>query len=97
MNFSEFHSVNHHYNYNQDELTKSPLLGLLGSKSEDRDQFYNYLHQNVCQGWGRRDSVINTESTEEVLEGGEKVDQCIVASTHFFDSLGELYVREICR
>jgi hypothetical protein len=68
---------------------------LLGNKSERRDQFYNYLHQNVCHGWRRRDLGINTESAEEVLEGGEKVNQCIVASTHFVDRLGELDVREI--
>jgi hypothetical protein len=29
---------------NQDRLTKSPLLDLLGRKSEGRDQFYDYLH-----------------------------------------------------
>jgi hypothetical protein len=66
------------------------LLDLLGSKSERRDQFYNYLHQNVCQGRRRRDAGINTKSAEEVLEGREKVNQCVVASTHFFDRLGEL-------
>jgi hypothetical protein len=70
---------------------------LLGSKSEGRDQFYDYLHQNVCQGWRRRDSRINAESAEEVFEGREKVDQCVVTSTHFVDRLGELDVREICR
>jgi hypothetical protein len=95
MNFSEFHLVN--CRNNRDKLTKSPLLDLLGSKSERRDQFYNYLHQNVCQGWRRRDAGINTESAEEVLEGREKVNQCVVASTHFVDRLGELHVREMCR
>jgi hypothetical protein len=72
---------------NQGELTKSTLLDLLGSKGKGSDQFYNYLHQNVCQGRCRRDSGIDTKSGEEVLEGGEKVEQCVVASTHFFDSL----------
>ena len=93
MNFSEFHLVSRRNN--QDKLTKSPLLDLLGSKCERGDQFYNYLHQNVCHGWRRRDRGINTESAEEVLEGGEKVEQCVVASAHFFDSLGELDVRGI--
>ena len=94
INFSVFHLVNRRSN--QDKLTKSPLLDLLGSKSERRDQFYNYLHQNACQGWRRRDFGINTESTEEVLEGREKVNQCVVASTQFFDRLGESDVKEIC-
>jgi hypothetical protein len=71
-NFSEFHLVNRHNN--QDRLTKSPLLDLLCSKSERRDQFYNYLHQNVFQGWCKRDVGIDTKSTEEVLEGCEQVD-----------------------
>jgi hypothetical protein len=66
MNFSEFHSVNRRNN--QDKLTISPLFDLLGSKSERRDQFYNYLYQNVFQGWCKRDVGINTKSTEEVLE-----------------------------
>ena len=82
---------------NQDKLTKSPLLDLLGSKSERRDQFHNYLHQNICQSWRRRDPAINTESAEEVLEGHEKVDQCVIAGTHFSGRLGGLDVREICR
>jgi hypothetical protein len=69
---------------------------LLGSNSERRDQFYYYLHQSVCQGWRRRNSGINTESGEEVLEGREKVNQCVVASTHFFDRLGKSDVKEIC-
>jgi hypothetical protein len=81
----------------QGKLTKSALLDLLGSKSEGRDQFYDYLYQNVCQGWRRRDSGVDTKSVEEVLEGCEKIDQCVVASTHFFNSLYELDVREICR
>jgi hypothetical protein len=72
------------------------LLDLLGSKSERRDQFHNYLYQNVCQGWCRRDPGIDTESAEEVLEGGEKVNQCVVASTHFFDRLEKSDVKEIC-
>jgi hypothetical protein len=72
------------------------LLDLFGSKGEGRDQFYNYLHQNVCQGWRRRDPSINFKSAEEVLEGREKVDQCIVASAYFVDRLGKSDVKEIC-
>ena len=68
------------------------MLDLLGSKSERRDQLYDYLHQHVCQDWCRRDPGINIESAEEVLEGREKVNQCVVASTHFVDRLGELDV-----
>jgi hypothetical protein len=94
MNFSEFHFVNRRNK--QDELTKSPLLDLLGSKSERRYQFYNYLHQNICQGWRRRDAGINTESAQEVLEGRENVNQCVIASMHFFDRLGESDVKETC-
>jgi hypothetical protein len=93
INFSEFRLINGR-NY-QDKLTKSPLLGLLGSDRERRDQFYNYLHQDVCQGWRGRNSGINTESAEEVLEGREKVDQGFVASTQFVDRLGKSGVKEI--
>src|SRR6266849_5710338 len=87
---------------NQDKLTKFPLLDLLGSKSEGVDQFGDYLHQNFRQVWRKGnvlgiDLGINTKSAEEVIEGREKIDQCVVASTHFFDRLGELDVREICR
>jgi hypothetical protein len=95
INFSEFHLANRLNK--QNKLTKSPLLDLLSSKSERRDQFYNYLHKNVCQDWRRRDPGINTESAEEVLEGREKVNQCVVASTHFVDRLGEFDVRKMCR
>jgi hypothetical protein len=93
MNFSGFHLVNRRNN--QYRLTKSPLLDLLRGKSECRDQFYNYLHQNVCQGWRGRDPGINTESAEEVLERREKVNQCVVASTHFVDRLGKSDIKEI--
>jgi hypothetical protein len=68
---------------------------LLGSKSKRRDQFHNYLHQNACQGRRRRDPGIDIEPAQEVLEAPEKVNQCIVASTHFVGRLGELDVREI--
>jgi len=95
MNFSVFYSVN--CRNNKEKRTESPLLDLLGSKSEGRDEFNNYLHQNVCQGLRRRDLGIDTKSGEEVLEGHEKVNQCIVASTHFLDSLRELDVRETRR
>ena len=53
---------------NKDRLTKSTLFDLLGRKSEGGEQFYYYLHQNVCQCWCRRDPAINTESAEEVFE-----------------------------
>jgi len=73
------------------------LLDLLGSKSEGIDEFNNYLHQNICQGWRKRDLGIDTKSAEEVLEGHEKINQCIIAGTHFLDSLREFDVREIHR
>jgi hypothetical protein len=66
INFSEFHLVNRRNN--QDKLTKSPLLNLLGRKSESRDEFYDYFHENICHGRCRRDLGINAKSTEEVLE-----------------------------
>jgi len=91
INFSEFHLVNSRNK--KDKLTKSPLLDLFRSKSERRDQLYEYLYQNVCQGWRGRDPGINTESAEKALERREKVNQCVVASMHFFDRLGELDVK----
>jgi hypothetical protein len=95
INFSVLHLVN--YLTSQNELTKSTLLYLLGRKSEGREQFYYYLHQNVCQGWRRRDLGINTKSAEEVLERREQVGERVVASANVFDRLRDLDVREICR
>ena len=71
------------------------MLDLIGSKSERGDQFYDYLYENVCQGWRRRDLGIDTKSAQEVVEGLEKVNQGIIASTGFVDRLKKLYVREI--
>ncbi len=61
------------------------------------DEFNNYLHQNICQGRRKRDLGIDIKSAKEVFEGHEKVNQCIVAGTHFLDSLRELDVREAHR
>jgi hypothetical protein len=95
INFSVFHSVN--CRNSQEKLTEPPLLDLLGSKSERIDEFNNNLHQNICQGRRKRDLAIDTKSAKEVLEGHEKVNQCIVAGTHVLDSLRELDVRETHR
>ncbi len=95
INFSVFHSVI--CRNNQEKLTESPLLDLLGSNSEGIDEFNNYLHQNICQGRRQRDIGIDTKSVKEVLEGHEKVNQCIVAGTHFLDSLKESDVRKTHR
>ena len=53
---------------NEDGLTKSTLFDLLGRKSQGGEQFYDYLHQNICQGWCKRDPGINTKSAEEIFE-----------------------------
>jgi hypothetical protein len=75
------------YLTSQDKLTKPSLLDLLGGKSESRKKFYYYLHQNACQSWRRRDLGINTKSAEEVLEGREQIEECLVASTDVFNRL----------
>ena len=93
-NFSELHLVNRRND--QDILTESPLLDLLGSESERRDQFYVYLHQKVCQSRRRRNPDINIESAEEVLERREKINQCIIASMHLVDRLRKSGVKESC-
>ena len=72
---------------NQDRLTKSSLFNLLGRKSEDREEFYHCLHQNLCQGWRRRNPSINAKSVEKVLEGRKEIYECIVASADVFDRL----------
>jgi hypothetical protein len=43
-----------------------------------------------------RDPGIDTESAKEVLEGGEKVNQCVVAGTYVIDRLGKSDVKEMC-
>ena len=89
-NFSVLHSAKRHTN--QDVLTNSSLLDLLGYQCEGRKKLYDYLHENVCQGWRRRDPNINTKSAEEILEGRKHNDECVIASTNVFDRLQELYV-----
>jgi hypothetical protein len=64
------------------------LLDLLGRKGESGEQFYDYLHQNICQNWRRRDPGINAESAEEVLEGRKQINKRVVARINVFDRLG---------
>jgi hypothetical protein len=95
INFSAPHSVKCHAN--QDVLTKSTLLDLLGYECKGGEEFYNYLHENVCQGWRRRDPNINTKSAKEVLERRKHNDKSVVTSANVFDRLRNLDVKEICR
>jgi hypothetical protein len=98
INFSLLHSViKSKYLTSKKGLTKSTLLDLLCSKSKGREQFYYYLHQNICQGWRRRDPGIDTKSVEKVLEGREQIDECVVARVDVFDHLKDLHVTHICR
>jgi hypothetical protein len=60
--FLLLHSVKCHTSY--EELTKPSLFYLLGRKSEGREQFHCYLHQNIFQGLRKRYLGINTESAE---------------------------------
>ena len=78
---------------NEDGLTKSALLDLLGRKSERGEQFYYYLHQNIGQGWRRRDPGINTKSAEEVFERRKQINERVVARTDIFDRLRNLDVQ----
>jgi hypothetical protein len=80
---------------NENRLTKSTLLDLLRRKSEGREQFYYYLHQNVGQSWRRRDPGVNTESAEEVFKRRKQIHECVVARIDVFDRLRNLDVREI--
>ena len=89
------HSVERHPN--QDELTKSTLLDLLGYECERTEKLDDYLHENVCQGWRRRDPNINTKSAEEVLERPKHIDKSVVASTDVFNRLQDLYITVIFR
>ena len=94
-NFSVLHSAKRYAN--QDVLTKSSLLDLLGYECEGRKKLYDYLHENVCQGWRRRDPNINAKPAEEVLEGRKHNDERVITSTNVFYRLRELYVTEIWR
>ena len=62
---------------------------MVGRKSERTEQFYYYLHQNVCQHRRERDSGVNTKSAEEVLERREQFDKRVVASTTVFSLTAE--------
>ncbi len=73
------------------------MLNLLGRKSEGREELDHNLHQNLRQGWRRRDTGVNTESVNEVLEGCKEVDECVIASVDVFDRLRSLDVTEIFR
>jgi hypothetical protein len=73
------------------------LLDLLGRKSEGGEEFYDYLHQDICQNWRRRDPDINAKSAEEVLEGRKQIEECVITGTDVFDRLRDLDVTEICR
>jgi hypothetical protein len=70
------------------------LLDLLSRKSEGREKFYYYLHQNVCQGWRRRDPGINIKPAEEVLEGRKQIDKRVIASANVFYHLQDSDVTE---
>ena len=89
------HSVKRHPN--QDELTESSLLDLLGYECEGTEKLDDYIHENVCQGWRRRDPNINIKSAEEVLERPKHNDKCVVAGTDVFDRLRNIDVTEIFR
>lgn len=97
INFSLSNRVRYLSHPSQDELTNSTLLYLLGRKGEGREQFYYNLHQNVCQGWRRRDPGINAKSAEEILEGRKQIYERVIARTDVFDRLRDLDVTEICR
>jgi hypothetical protein len=73
------------------------LLDLLGRKGEGREQLYYYLHQDVRQGWRRRDPGINAKSADEVIEGRKQIYERVVARINVFDRLWDLDVTEICR
>jgi hypothetical protein len=73
------------------------LPDLLGRKGERGEQFYDYLHQNICQDWRRRDTGINAESTEEVLKGRKQIYERVIARSDVFDRLQDIDVADIWR
>ena len=88
MNFSVFPSVK--CLTSQNELTKPSLTDLLGRKSERGEKFDRYLHENVRQGWRRRDLGINPKPAEEALERRKQINQRVIAGADVFDRLREL-------
>jgi hypothetical protein len=94
-NFSVFRSVKYHTS--QNGLTKTTLLHLFGRKSEGREQFHYYFHQDGFQGLRKRDLGINTESAEELFEGREQIYERIVTRTDIFDRLQDSDVTKMCR
>ncbi len=79
----------------QGKLTKSSLLNLLCRKSESREQFHYYLHQNFLQGLRKSDLSIDTEPAEELLEGREQIYECVVTSANVFNRLRDSVITEI--
>ena len=73
------------------------MVGFLGRESKGREEFDDYLPQNVCPEWCRRDPDINTESAEEVLERRKQIDECVIACSDVFDCLRGLDVTETYR
>ena len=60
---------------------------LLGRKSERGEKFDRYLHENVRQGWRRRDLGINPKPAEEALERRKQINQRVIAGADVFDRL----------
>jgi hypothetical protein len=64
------------------QVSYPPLLDLLGRKSEGREQFTIIFTRTFVKaarlGQRRRDLCINPKSVEEVLEGREQIDRCVI-------------------
>ena len=73
------------------------MRDLLGRKSERGEEFYDYLHQDICQNWRRGDPGVNAKSAEEVLEGRKQIEEYVITGTDVFDRLRDLDVTEVCR
>ena len=71
------------------------MRDLLCRKSERGEEFYDYLHQDICQNWRRRDPGINAKSAEEVLKGREQIEECVITGTDVFDRLWDLDVTDM--
>ena len=77
-------------------LTRPSLLELSGCQSERGQQLHHDIRQYLVHRGRRRDLYIYIETTEEIFDGFEQVDDCFIAIYDVFGHLVRLDVTRIC-
>jgi len=71
------------------------LLELFGHKGKNGQQFHHDLDDDLPHGRCGRNIGINIQSGEEMVDGLEDVDECIIARTNVFGRLIRLVVTRV--